>query len=175
MGLEIDTKRLWGLLNELEPKRAAQSLRNGFRAAAREVRQKAVRNMLSSGLKGRTSEVAKGIRPVVYRKIVGFKVTVGTKKQKAADYSGMTSAARNKAKAFRRLRIVPLWAEGGTDERHTSSRGLFRKGARRGAMPAFRFMEKTDRETEGGVDAIIDSNVTSAIENAVKKYGSKLE
>ncbi len=169
MEINSDTTRLWGMLRELEPKRQVQALRGGFRKAAQEVRKTAVRNLESSGLKGDVREVAKGIRAVVYRKVAGFKVTVGTKKQKRADYSGMSSREANKAKARRRLRIVPLWAEGGTSPRSTS------RGFSRGSMPAFGFMERTDRDTEGYVGEIIRRNVAENIDKTARKYGSKTE
>lgn len=168
MALEVDTQRLWGLLADLDPKRRVAAMRNGMRAAARKVRQAAFRNLTSGtpALKGRTSEVAKGIRVVLYRTMIGFRVTVGTKR-KTYD----KGARDNKEKAFRRLRVVPLWAEGGTMRRRTRG-GFFRKGADRGAMPAYRFMERAEAQTMPGIQSTIRQEIDKSIERSAKKYGS---
>lgn len=170
MGIDVDVNRLWEMLEELDPKQRAKALKQGLRMAARTVRRAAVRNMTSGSpaLQGRTSEVARGIRAVVYRKAIGFRVTVGTKR---TNYK--TAARDNKEKAFRRLRVVPLWAEGGTVQRRTRG-GLFRKGASRGSMRPYRFMERAERETMPGVETTIRKSIESSIEKTVKKYGSNL-
>lgn len=170
MGMDVDVQRLWGMLSELDPKQRAKALKSGLRAAARTVRRAAVKNLTkgSPALQGRTSEVAKGIRTVIYRTMVGFRVTVGTKR-----FHYQTSARDNKERAFRRLRVVPLWAEGGTVQRATRG-GIFRRGASRGSMPAYRFMERAERETMPGVESTIRQSITDSIEKTAKKYGSKL-
>lgn len=172
MEMTVDTRRLWEMLQELEPKRQAQALRGGIRRAASEVRRAAVRNLKGSGLNA-PAEVQKGIRTVVYKRIAGFKVTVGTKKRRATSYAGMSRGEANKAKARNRLPIVPLWAEGGTVERRTGG-GWFSRGKRRGRMPAYGFMEKTKRETGDSVAATIGRNMESNIEKTVRKYGGRL-
>ncbi len=169
-GMDVDVRQLWAMLEDLEPKRRAQALKGGLRMAARTVRRAAVRNMTSGSpaLKGRTSEVAKGVRAIIFRRSIGFRVTVGTKR-----FNYSTSAKDNKEKAFRRLRVVPLWAEGGTVQRRTRG-GFFRKGASRGAMPAYRFMERAEQQTMPGIESTIRQSIESNIAKTVKKYGSKL-
>lgn len=129
-------------------KQRRTAMRGAFRAAASNVRAGAVKELRSSGLRS-NRDVEKGIRVVVYKKALGFKVTVGTKKRRV-NYGSKTGRELTEARRKERLRIVPLWAEGGTAERRTTRSGSFcgiswkrkGKGRRTGAMPAFRFMEK---------------------------------
>lgn len=173
MAAELDMTRAFKLLEELEPKYRKRAIHGGIRRTAAKLRKTVVANLKASGLKW-NKEVIKGVRPVIYRKVVGFKITVGTKKQKKLDYDGMSTIEKNKTKAFRRLRIVPLWAEGGTVERRTKGKGFFGKGASRGSMRAYRFMEKSKPELIV-VENSMRKEIYDNIERTVKKYGSRLE
>ena len=167
MELTCDTRRLWAMLRELEPRRRRQALKGGIRKASQEVRRTAIANLRASGLRS-NAKVEAGVRNVVFRNKVGFRVTIGTKAAKK-DYSSMSGGELAKAKAKARLRIVPLWAEGGTQPRSTA------KGYYRGFMGDYRFMEKTEGDVDGKVTGMMHRNITENIERTVKKYGSRLE
>lgn len=167
-GLTYDTGKLWGMLQELEPKRRVQALKGGIRKASRETKRVAVANLRASGLRS-NSKVEAGIRNVIFKNRVGFRVTVGTKRGKRIDYSAMTKGEAAKAKAKARLRIVPLWAEGGTAIRQT------RRGYARGFMGDYRFMEKTQRDVDGKATEMMHRGIAENIKKTVEKYGSKME
>lgn len=158
------------MLQELEPKRQRQALQGGFRRTAAIVRRAAVANMKASGLHT-NAEMIRSIRTVVYRKICGFKVTVGTKK---ISQSRLSKLDDKSAKRLQRMRLVPLWAEGGT-KRRTTKGGFLRKGKNRGSMPAYEFMKKTENEMKGEIDRLLKMEIEKNVEKTVKKYGSDLK
>ena len=69
------------MFESLGEKQRRTAMRGAFRAAASNVRAGAVKELRSSGLRS-NRDVEKGIRVVVYKKALGFKVTVGTKKRR---------------------------------------------------------------------------------------------
>ena len=150
-----DDRRLMSMFEELEPRRRVQAMRGALRQAANEVRKKAVENLRASKLNS-NRDVEKGIRSVVWKRSLGFRVTIGTKKKRA----------KNESKARARRAIVPLWAEGGTDERHTG------RGRRTGEMPAFRFMEAT-KGSMTDVETMVKEKIVANIEKTSLKYGGK--
>lgn len=111
------------MFESLGEKQRRTAMRGAFRAAASNVRAGAVKELRSSGLRS-NRDVEKGIRVVVYKKALGFKVTVGTKKRRV-NYGSKTGRELTEARRKERLRIVPLWAEGGTAERRTTRSGSF--------------------------------------------------
>lgn len=178
-GLTYDDSELMKLFESLSEKRRRQALAGGFRRAAANVRRPAVSEMRSSGIRS-NPEMEKGIRAVVYRKVLGFKITVAPRRRKI-DYTGLSgkdlSAARRKA----RMRIVPLWAEGGTAERHTdrSTRRMgfsivsHGKGRRTGAMPAFGFMERARASALPGAADDLRRQLDAYIKKTAARYGAR--
>lgn len=156
-----DDRRLMSMFEELEPRRRVQAMRGALRLAANELRKKAVENLRSSKLNS-NRDVEKGIRSVVWKRSLGFRVTIGTKKKRA----------KNESKARARRAIVPLWAEGGTDERHTGRSSFSGRGRRTGKMPAFRFMEAT-KESMTDVETTVKEKIVANIEKTSLKYGGK--
>ena len=75
-----DDTRLRRMFESFGEKQRRTAMRGAFRAAASNVRAGAVKELRSSGLRS-NRDVEKGIRVVVYKKALGFKVTVGTKKK----------------------------------------------------------------------------------------------
>ena len=157
-----DDSRLMQMFEALEPKRRATALRGAFRQAAQELRKKVLTNLRQSGLGGGKA-VERGVRAVVWKRSLGFRVTIGTKKRKV-DYSGLSSSER-RSKAYKeKLAIVPLWAEGGTHDRQR------RGGGRTGAMPAYLFMEKT-KASQPQMEETLKRKIVENIEKTAKKYG----
>ena len=160
------------MFESLGEKQRRTAMRGAFRAAASNVRAGAVKELRSSGLRS-NRDVEK-----VYKKALGFKVTVGTKKRRV-NYGSKTGRELTEARRKERLRIVPLWAEGGTAERRTTRSGSFcgiswkrkGKGRRTGAMPAFRFMEKAKGTALQTASEDLQRQMVSYVEKTALKYG----
>lgn len=174
---KYDDTRLRLMFESLSEKHRRQALRGGFRKAAMNVRSAAVQELRSSGLRS-NRDVEKGIRAVVYKKVLGFKTTVGTKKHRV-NYGDKSGKALSEARHREKLRIVPLWAEGGTAERRTTrttsvfghelrSKG---RGRRTGAMPAFRFMERTKSGALENASTDLQKQLVTYVEKTALKYG----
>ena len=175
-----DDRRLMALFEALDQKARLKAMRGAMQAAARTLRKEAVANLRTSGLRS-NKYVEKGIRAVAYKKIVGFKVTVGTKKRKV-DYSGMNAVQRKTKKHQLKDAIVPLWAEGGTANRRTMrTRSFFGlkistkgKGRRTGALRAYGFMAKTKQTAAPAMEQTVREKIVEYVEKTAKKYGATL-
>lgn len=170
--IEYDDSKLRQMFAELEPKRRAQGMRNAFSRAARVVRKRAVSEMRQSlkGAKDTQKTLDRGIRSVNYRRVVGFKVTVGTKKHH--DFSKSRGFHINRRGLSK---PVLIWAEDGTDRRKTRGGSWRRRKKSRstGAMPRFGFMEKTKTAELPQVDATLKREMVESITKISKKYGCK--
>lgn len=164
MAFYYDDTRLMQMFSELEPKQRNRALRNGFRAAARTVRKLAIANLRASGLRS-NRDVEKGIRCLVYRKVAGFRVTVGTKRSKRTDYSTMSAGEAKALRRKKRLSVVPLWAETGTERRET------KKGQRRGGTRQYDYMTKTKAAAASTVEPVLKQNIVDYVEKTARKYG----
>lgn len=148
-----DDTRLQRLFEALTPKQRAKALRGGLRKAAYNLRKAAVKNLRDSGLASNPI-VEKGIRALVYKGVLGMRVTIGTRK-KGGDIRTW----------------VPLWAEGGTDDRRT------RKGRYRGRMGAPGatfipgFMTRTLQREGEKQGTNLKTAIINYIEKTAKKYG----
>lgn len=167
-----DDTRLQRLFEELSPKERQKALKGAFRRAASSLRKVAVANLRSSGLQS-NRDVEKGIRAVVWKKSLGFRITIGTKRTR---YKG--EANDSAAKRRRKLAVVPLWAEGGTEDRYSKrtkrtklGRWVDPKGKYRGRLSAYGFMTKTKGETDG-VEEELKTAIIAQIERAARKNGA---
>lgn len=155
MAVEYDDGNLQRLFAELEPRRRSQALKGGYRKLAAHVRKKAVANLRSSGIRT-DRDLEKGVRSAVFKRTVGFRVTIGTKGE-----TGMHTNRRGLKKP------VLIWAEEGTQERAS------RNGHRTGSMPRFGFMDKTRNEVRDTVSSDMQKMVAESVERIAKKYGCK--
>lgn len=164
-----DDHRLLQMFEELSHKQRVSALRGAFRSIGRKVRRRAVEELRGSGLNS-NRYVEKGIRLVPYKRVLGFRVTIGTKGKKK-DYGDLSGKELSAAKKQSRLSVVPLWAEGGTDDRQRSTkRG---KTARTGRMPVFGFMSAAESAVKAGTFSDCTEAIGQYIEKTAKKYGSK--
>lgn len=173
MAVSYDDGNLQRLFAELEPKRRTQALKGGYRKLANDVRKKAVGNLRGSGIRT-DKDLEKGIRAVVFKRKVGFRVTIGTKK---AGKNGKGEAGMHKNRRGLKKPVL-IWAEMGTDQRTTKSSGGKRAARLRashstGSMPRYGFMEKTRNDVKGTVTADMQQMVAESIERVAKKYGCK--
>ena len=160
------------LFAELEPRRRAQALRGGFRKVANKMRNKAVANLREAIHTDKDLE--KGVRAIVYNRMAGFRVTIGTKKagKNGKGEAGMHTNRRGLKKP------VLIWAEEGTKDRKTKSSGgkraaRYRAAHRTGRMPKYGFMAKTKAEMRDSVTADIRKMVAENVERVAKKYGCR--
>lgn len=167
-----DDRRLQQLFEALSPKEREKALKGAFRRAALDLRKIAVKNLRGSGLQS-NRYVEKGIRAVVWKKHLGFRVTIGTKRRLRTKESDDATARKR-----RRMEIVPLWAEGGTEDRYSKrtkrtkfGRWVDPKGKYRGRLSAYGFMEKTKGETDG-VETNLKNAIIAQVEKAAKKAGA---
>lgn len=155
-----DDTRLVRLFEELDPKRRRQALKGAFRKAAFEVR-----NYARKGLKSEieaSKEVLKGIRGAVYRRSLGFRVTVGSKKG-----------------AKSRKEIVPLWMLGTRDRRRKLSKSLRKallgKGGSTGRLKPRQFMDRAKAHAAPKAEKLIKDQILQQIEKTARKYGSTMQ
>ena len=155
-----DDKSLQQLFSDLSPRRRVQALKGGFRREANRVRRTAINNLRSSIKTDR--ELEKGVRAEVFKRAAGFRVTIGSK-----------GSAKTK-------KPILIWAEGGTEERHTKPKKGTRRRAdrmksahRTGRMRRYGFMAQTLDSVRDSVTDNIHAMVTDNVQRVAKKYGCK--
>lgn len=170
--VSYDDGNLRRLFAELEPKRRAQALKAGFRKTANKVRKQAVVNLRESIHTDKDLE--KGIRAIVFKRVAGFRVTVGTRKanKNGKGEAGMHTKRRGLKKP------VLIWAEIGTKQRRTKGSGgkraaRLRSAHNTGSMPRYGFMDKTRREVHDMITEDMHRSVIESVQRVAKKYGCK--
>ena len=167
--IQYDDTNLQRLFAELDPKRRRQALRAGFRKEAQKVRKVAVSNLRSSGIRT-DRDLERGIRALVFKQQLGFRVTIGTS-------NGAKKAGYHKNRQGLEKPVL-LWAEGGTVQRQTKSNGKrrfvrLRSSHPTGAMPAYNFMTDTKTQTETGITEDLRTTVAEQVIRISRKYGCK--
>lgn len=170
MEITFDDSRLTSLIEALDPKQRGQSLRRGLRKAAGVLRKEARSQLRGTGFRS-NANVERGIRTELFRRKLGFRVTVGTKRRYRK------SASSNAEKRTRRLDVVALWAETGTIRRRTKShwtRRGFRKGADRGTMRQYEFMDKARQSKGPQMEKEVRQGLIDGVVKTAKKYGCSI-
>lgn len=163
--LEYDDTNLRKLFAELQPKRRKQALKGGARRTAAKVRRTAVTNLRAS--MNSNSRLEKGVRIVVFKRVVGFSVTIRPGKSNRGYY--LSSHRRDG-------RYLPVlkWAETGTRDRFRRGKRSFlrhRRGGSTGRMPELGFMETTRSHMSGEITASMRSEIETSIRRIAQKYG----
>ena len=179
--LIYDDSQLQKLFAELDEKQRAKAMKGAFRSTANLLKRSAVQNLRSSMRSSR--EMEKGVRALVFKRKLGFRVTVGTVLKKSKDKTHYTTKKGFYTNHQGLEKPVLIWAEDGTKERrlkgsrgtHKTKRG-FRKrylfnGAYRGRMPAFQFLVKAKQQVGPQIDQEMQENFRKQVEKASKKYG----
>lgn len=170
-----DDSNLQRLFEQLTPAQRKRMFRGAMGRAATTVRKSAVKNLRSSIHSSKDLE--KGIRKIVYKqKLLGFRLTVGTKRA--------SKDGKRKAVGFHRNRQgkdkpVLIWAEEGTVRRKAKSGARFKSGNKwvntkskdRGKMRASKFMEAAKRQSMPRVATNVREEITKGIIKMAKKYG----
>lgn len=180
--ITYDDTRLQRLFDAMSPRMRAKAMRGALRKEARRVRQAAVKNLRTerarlAGQGGRKSaaavrtsnrELEKGIRTVVSKKTLGFRVTVGTARGK-----GFYKSRRFTGAGSREVPVL-IWLEDGTALRVSSRSKIARalgRGKNRGRIPSLRFMEKTRSQESANVTEGIRKATMESVEKTARKYG----
>lgn len=175
-----DLSQLEAFFAGLTPKERKKALKGGVRKCANKAQRQAVTNMRSStNARGKrlhpNKGMEKGIRKVIFRKELGFRVTIGTKVKKARNkgkstWSGYGQISNRHGKE----KPLLIWAEAGSEgERKTRARGFSRKkrGHSTGTMPAYRFMERTKDQLQDKISVEMQENIKAYMTRLIKKNG----
>ena len=179
--LEYDDHQLRELYAQMDEKQRAKAMKGAFRTTANVMRRAAV-SFVRSDLHS-SRDLEKGVRSLVFKQKLGFRVTVGTVVKKAANRSGWVGVKGFHLNRQGLEKPVLIWAEDGTKERrlkggrgtHKTKRG-FRKrylfnGAYRGRMTAYQFIVKANQQVGPQINQTIQDNFRSSMEKTAKKYG----
>lgn len=168
--MTYDDRNLQMLFEELSEKNRKKSLRQAFRKAASYVRKTAVRNLKGSGLRT-DRDLTKGIRPIVYKEKLGFRVTIGTKR---ANKNGKGEAGFHTNRRGLKKPVL-IWGEEGTTDRYTKTRAFYKKkkGHFTGKMESYGFMRKTKDEVKDEVTNQLHDSIVEKITKTARKYGCK--
>lgn len=176
--MTYDDRELTALFEDLSPTERLKALRGGFTKAANYVRRQARKNLrTATNTKGNTlhnaDKLGRGIRRLVWKQKLGFRVTVGTGKKD----QGMHTNQRGLKKP------VLMWAESGTVERETKSTRRFYSRKKKGAfyegkhstgkMHRYGFMEKTLSEVQDKVSDMLHDSIITRIKKIAEKHGCK--
>jgi len=186
--IEYDDTRLRQLYAQMDEKQRAKAMKGGFRTAANMLRRSSIASLRSDIESNR--ELEKGVRALVFKQKMGFRVTVGTVIRKAKTRQGWVGVKgfyKNKQYWKNPARYsekpVLIWAEDGTKERrlkggrgsHKTKRG-FRKrylynGAYRGRMRPYQFLVEGQRGADSQINQTLQNGFRSSVERVAKKYG----
>lgn len=172
--MTYDDSKLSGLFAAMTPKQRASALRGAVGKAGRKVRKAAVGN-LRAALKDHKANRAleKGVRMVKYKRVVGFRVTVGTGRSKGQGYY------QSKRFTGAKAREVPVlvWLENGTALRRNSRSKRFGGGwgagakGNRGRIVAQRYMYATRKQQVPKVTGELHDAIREYVTKTAKKYG----
>ena len=166
-----DDTNLRRLFAEMDVKVRLKALKSAFRREANQVKKTAIGNLRNSIRCDRDME--SGVRSVVYKKTAGFRVTIGTKK---ATKDGGKDYGFHKNRQGLKKPIL-IWAESGTEQRHTKTSTKIYKRARSGhntgRMKRYGFMSKTLSDVKNEVTNDIHNQLIDSVTRIAKKYGCK--
>ncbi len=172
MANQYDDTQLQKLFTDMDVKHRKRALKGAFKREANQVRKTAINNLRSSLHSNRDLE--KGIRAIVFKYKAGFRVTISAKKANRKTGKGEKGMHLNRQGL---KKPVLIWAEGGTDRRHTKTKTKVfvreRKGHNTGYMKRYGFMRKTKTDVADKVTDDLHNEITKSIEKTASKYGCK--
>lgn len=164
--LTYDDSQLREMYEALDEKQRLKAMRGAFRSEANRFRKAAIQHVRGSIRTDKDLE--KGVRSIVYKQSLGFRVTVGT--------AGKTKGYHLNRQGL--LKPVLLWAEDGTVSRYTKNGGgRFHRASRKrkvhytGRMKAYLFIDKTRRDLESSVTENLHQSIRKYVANTAKRYG----
>lgn len=141
-----------------------KAIRAAERKLTNQARKAAKQKLIATGMKN-ADKVAKGIRGIVYRDAIGFRLTVGTSGRK----SGANGFYTNR---YEKTKPVLLWFEDGTAERKTRYK-IGRMPSPKGSIAPVKFMAKTKEEMTPKVTEAFHEALRQSVMRIAKKNGAK--
>lgn len=174
---QYDDGNLQRLFAELDIEKRQEALKGAFRREANNVRRTAIKNLRSS-IRSNTA-LERGIRVEVFKRKAGFRVTIGTKVSKAGRRRGSVKEVWSDMSYHKnskgRKKPVLIWAEAGTEKRHTRYQLTIKKGLVKGhytgSMKRYGFMQKTAADVRDGVTDSLHNEIIDSVKEVAKKYG----
>lgn len=179
--LEYNDSQLRELYAQMDEKQRSKAMKGAFRSTANLLKRSAISHLRGSIKSSR--EMEKGVRALVFKRKLGFRVTVGTVLKKSKDKTHYTTKKGFYLNHQGLEKPVLIWAEDGTKERrlkgsrgsHRTKRG-FRKrylfnGAFRGRMPAYQFIVKANQQVGPQINQTLQDSFRASVEKTAKKYG----
>lgn len=164
MKVEFNDIKLQRFFAEMKRVQRERAIRAAERRLTNQARKMARQKFVATGVKN-AAEVAKGIRGIVYRDAIGFRLTVGTSGRK----SGANGFYTNR---YGKTKPVLLWFEDGTAERNSRiHRG--RGSGFKGSIAPVKFMAKTKEEMTPKVTEAFHEALRQSVMRIAKKNGAK--
>lgn len=176
-----DDSRLQAFFASLSVKERAKLFRGALFGAADMVKKDASAKLHQK--LDAPKAIDKHIRTAVWKKKIGFRVTVGPKSKG----KGRAKVAKKKTNRREYLPMILVWAEMGTEDRFAGVRNRRAKGrylaeakdrlrsgyrtGYRGRMPAGRFMAETKTAVNGKVTQYLRTSIQNKITKLAQKYG----
>ncbi len=161
--MEYNDEQLQRMFAELDPKRRNQALRGAFRMEANKLRKAAVSSLRSK--MNSNADLEKGVRALVFKQQLGFRVTVGTVNRKSRRNGNIQTKGYH-TNRFGQEKPVLIWAEDGTKQRRTKSHD-----ANTGRMPRYGFIVEARDQVGPTVTKDIQENLRAYTVKVAKKYG----
>lgn len=183
-GSYYNDKNLQDLFAALSPDQRKKALKGAMRKMANKVKKVAVANVKKSlHAENKDNPLGKGIRALTFKKVLGFRITVGTTKRKGKLYGYHVNRKKKE------LPIL-MWAELGTKNRTVKSLTIWKTSkdskktrkvrrewvrikASRGAMPKMGFIGKTLNQVRPTVTSESHKLIAEKVREIAKKYGCK--
>lgn len=182
--IQYDDSQLQQLFEQLSEKERVKALKGAFRAEARTVRKAAVNNLRSS--LHSSSGLERGIRTLVFKRQLGFRVTVGTELKWNKDHTAYKTKKGYHTNRRGEEKPVLIWAEDGTKERRTKGQRAWHQtrsgrrrrymynGAYRGRMRRYAFMERAKNQVSASVSRSLQENVRKYVQSVALKHGCRV-
>lgn len=185
---EYDDTQLEAMFAELGDKQRIKALRGAFKKEANVFRKAAINNLRAGVNKtGKTFHSSKGleqgVRALVFKKSMGFRVTVGTVLKWNKSHTAYSTKKGFHTNSRGEEKPVLIWAEDGTQDRRTRSgrarhqtgRGrrwsYVYRGAYRGRMQRYAFMVKAKDQVMSTVSADLQNEVRNYVVKTAIKHG----
>ena len=113
--LEYNDSQLRELYAQMDEKQRSKAMKGAFRSTANLLKRSAISHLRGSIKSSR--EMEKGVRALVFKRKLGFRVTVGTVLKKSKDKTHYTTKKGFYLNHQGLEKPVLIWAEDGTKER----------------------------------------------------------
>ncbi len=176
---DVDFSKLKAMFAELSSEAREKAIRLAYRKAANIIRDQAVRNAVRQ-MHFHDEDILKGIRSLVFREKIGFRVTDAWKYGSKSPRGGMWASDWQKDNnPDPRWMPILAWHEDGTQQRRTRG-GLGKRtarllgtGRRTGALKPKRFIGEAVDQKKDSINDELKKFIINDVRRITKKYGCK--